>query len=90
MEDLLGRYLDPSEVVHHKDLNPSNNDPSNLELYSNNSIHLIQNHTKIDMTKRRCLYCNGKTRVDKRGYECWYVISDTEFVCSRCYSKAYR
>lgn len=40
MEKKLGRYLLPDEVVHHKDENPKNNHPSNLEVYSNNTAHL--------------------------------------------------
>lgn len=40
VEEHLGRYLIPSEVVHHKDGNPSNNDISNLELFSTNGQHL--------------------------------------------------
>ncbi len=40
MEKHLGRYLLPTEVVHHKDENPLNNELSNLELYRNNAEHL--------------------------------------------------
>lgn len=40
MERVLGRYLTPDEVVHHKDENPANNSPENLELYSTNAAHL--------------------------------------------------
>lgn len=32
MEDLLGRKLRAGELVHHKDGNPRNNDPDNLQL----------------------------------------------------------
>lgn len=34
MEELLGRKLGPNEIVHHKDGNKLNNDPSNLEVMS--------------------------------------------------------
>jgi hypothetical protein len=40
MESILGRHLTPTEVVHHKDDNPANNEPSNLELYETNADHL--------------------------------------------------
>ena len=40
MEKVLGRYLTPFEVVHHKDKNKLNNSPDNLELFSKNSEHL--------------------------------------------------
>lgn len=35
----LGRELDIKEVVHHIDINPSNNDPENLYIYKNLSEH---------------------------------------------------
>ena len=40
MEKVLERYLLPDEVVHHKDKNRLNNDPSNLEVFSTNADHL--------------------------------------------------
>lgn len=40
MESMLGRGLDPTEVVHHRDGDKQNNDPSNLELFSRNGDHL--------------------------------------------------
>lgn len=39
MERELGRYLEPHEIVHHKDGNKQNNDPSNLEL-TTRSVHI--------------------------------------------------
>ena len=41
MENMLGRYLDPIEVVHHQDSDKTNNDPSNLILFANNAEHLL-------------------------------------------------
>lgn len=40
MEQQLGRYLEPGEVVDHIDGNTSNNDPSNLRLFASNAEHL--------------------------------------------------
>ena len=40
MEQVLGRYLRPEEVVDHIDGNGMNNDPSNLRVFPNNSVHL--------------------------------------------------
>ena len=45
MEMILGRYLLPQEVVHHKDTNHKNNDPDNLILYPSNGEHLKQELT---------------------------------------------
>lgn len=44
MEQHLGRYLDPAEVVHHIDGDPSNNDIENLRLFANQSEHISIGH----------------------------------------------
>jgi predicted DNA-binding protein (UPF0251 family) len=40
MEQTLGRYLHPKEVVHHIDGDKRNNAPSNLEVFQTNADHL--------------------------------------------------
>ena len=40
MENLLGRYLKKTEVVHHKNNNRQDNSPENLLLFSSNGVHL--------------------------------------------------
>ena len=40
MEEKLGRYLTPKEVVHHIDGNRVNNTPENLHLFPNGSAHV--------------------------------------------------
>lgn len=42
MESKLGRYLTPSEVVHHRDDNPANNQIDNLELFETNALHISE------------------------------------------------
>lgn len=44
MEECLGRFLDPEEVVHHIDGNPSNNALENLQLFANQSDHISIGH----------------------------------------------
>ena len=44
MEATVGRYLLPTEVVHHIDENRSNNLIENLRLYSSNGEHLAGHH----------------------------------------------
>ena len=40
VEQHLGRFLHPSEVVHHLDDNPQNNAIENLQVFANNGEHL--------------------------------------------------
>lgn len=42
MEQHLGRYLLPSEVVHHRDGNKQNNALDNLEMFGSNAKHLAE------------------------------------------------
>jgi hypothetical protein len=41
---LAGRCLTRTEVVHHLDHNPLNNDPANLELWPDNRTHKLAEH----------------------------------------------
>ena len=43
-EQLLGRHLLPEEVVHHRDGNPYNNVPENLQVFPNRAAHAHFHH----------------------------------------------
>lgn len=45
MEEVLGRYLLPEEVVDHKNRDTSDNRPENLQLFASNADHLRDNMT---------------------------------------------
>lgn len=51
MENHLGRFLDPSEHVHHKDENRTNNSVDNLEILS------ASEHAKLHLTKVTTIKC---------------------------------
>lgn len=40
MEEIIGRYLKPEEVIHHIDGDTTNDDPKNLMLFPNQQSHL--------------------------------------------------
>jgi|CXWJ01.1.fsa_nt_gi hypothetical protein len=44
MEQYLGRYLEPGEVIHHVDGNPRNNAIENLRLYASQAEHIRDAH----------------------------------------------
>ena len=46
MERVLGRKLRAGEIVHHKDLDTANNDPSNLVLCKNLREHMDIHHAE--------------------------------------------
>lgn len=61
MEGSLGRYLEPSEVIHHLDGNKQNNKLDNLRLYASNKEHENTEHIKRTNFRQvlvQCLSCN--------------------------------
>jgi hypothetical protein len=71
MEQELGRYLEPAEVVDHIDGNRGNNDPANLRLFANNRDHLaatlegrIPNWTEDGRRRIRAGHLGSTARAD--------------------------
>ena len=54
MEEILGRYLLPEEVVHHEDEIKDNNEPENLRLFSSDKKHLGY-HRDLRRSAEACL-----------------------------------
>lgn len=81
MESVLGRLLTRKEVVHHRDHNRSNNDPSNLQLIASASEHqkLHAREEKLWSNSRPelsgCRMCGTNTRR--------HVANG---LCKRCYT----
>lgn len=72
MEEQLGRYLRPEEVVHHKDKNRQNNHPDNLLVFESNAAHLryeltgvTPNYTREGLQRMR----ENAQRLNRRRYE---------------------
>lgn len=59
MERHIGRYLEPTEVVHHIDGNPRNNDILNLKLYATQAEHIRTEHSNIRTERRQQKNRNG-------------------------------
>lgn len=60
-ERLLGRYLTEDEIVHHRDSNRMNNDPSNLFIFHGHSTHYSFHRAKMynsDLTEEE--FCRGE------------------------------
>lgn len=87
----LGRYLTKTEVVHHKDKNPKNNDLSNLELLDSQGNHMSIHNPKIDMSGRCCHKCGSyKTKIEKEyNTPHWHYIENNLW-CHSCYSSERR
>lgn len=80
MEKHVGRFLKPTEVVHHINHNPSDNRLENLQLFSSHGQHTKYAHPEIyekqrgiTVYKDKCHFCGNlfdKTWMNRRSITC--------------------
>ena len=90
-EDILGRHLTDSEVVHHIDGNRQNNDSRNLMVFASQTDHAFYHKCLLDNKLDYCLYkLDGVYHcVGIMSYDGKFEISTTKFygaghVCKYC------
>jgi hypothetical protein len=59
---MIGRFLEPDEVVHHKDENKENNEESNLEVLTR-SEHSREHSPERPLLTVSCGGCEGEIRL---------------------------
>lgn len=90
MEEKLGRYLEPWEVVDHINKDRQDNRPDNLRLFSSNSAHISNHKPKSDWSWVRCSKCGtNETFVSKRGNPNWYSDKNGGYLCFKCWHIEY-
>lgn len=95
MEEKLGRYLEPWEVVDHINMDRQDNRPENLRLFSNNGSHISDHKSRIDMSGRlcsdpKCLNPKNDTIKRKNGKAQWYNDGKGGWVCYICWRRELR
>jgi endogenous inhibitor of DNA gyrase (YacG/DUF329 family) len=60
-EEMLGRPLAPGEVVHHRDGNKANNDPTNLKVYASNRAHMKAEHWGVSRAARAAMRSSSRS-----------------------------
>jgi hypothetical protein len=84
MNNLFGRELFPSEIVHHVDGNKRNNDPSNLIIISQSehaSIHGLEKKAKTSTVT--CAYCGKEYEITDRRLKQFKKNGYKNLYCSR-------
>lgn len=95
MEEKLGRYLEPWEIVDHINKDRQDNRPENLRLFSNQSKHMKNHKPRTDMSDYRCSdpQCLNpeKTIINPNtGIPNWYFNKKDERVCYICWRREKR
>ncbi len=65
MEQMLGRKLLSTELVHHEDEDKRNNDPQNL-LIKSRAGHINHHRRSIEYTIITCIECGSKKKIRAR------------------------
>lgn len=63
MEKSLGRFLEPNEVVHHKNKERGDNRIENLEIHSSQSAHMSEHYPKGSAFSKRNYARDKKGRI---------------------------
>jgi hypothetical protein len=89
MEEMLGRYLEPWEVVDHINMDRQDNRPENLRLFSSNSAHISNHKPKMDTTGFSCSKCNTTETYIYRGFPKWCNDRNGGYMCFNCWHVEY-
>ena len=85
MEQKIGRYLLPTEHVHHIDKNVNNNDPSNLEILTNSQHVILHHSTGITYVSLICDICKKSFVREKRKIQKKAIHHFCSVSCNRLY-----
>lgn len=92
-EDILGRPLRDTEVIHHRDKNRSNNDPSNIMVFASNGDHTAF-HNGASVVKENGVWKSVKNVYEKPCEYCKRQFTTYDWrqkYCSHdCSSKGHR
>jgi HNH endonuclease len=89
IEEIIGRYLERPEEVHHINGKRDDNRPENLKLMPNDAMHKKEH--LLDMSDRRCCDCG----IDKTSRRIWINAgldsnNNQLWRCAICYWRLYR